>query len=304
MSIDIGPSGGPADVINFVQVRGWRQNFNTQNHRVRAGGNIDALAHVTAHAAPSSSMQTQDLLTAFTNIPPATGVCVAGPGGTTWRFTQREECAAWATGSNHLTVTSERGFITMDSLSVDDSSDEPAQLTLMHTALTNDDGDDPYVFTDSVDFSSAPAAAFTSLYYLGGVYHNSTLLEGLISVDINFGISVVAKRQNPGVFPKVAYINDRNPEIRLKFEKLNEVSGLAPHGSAVNTEFAVYFQRAVASDDRVAVGTASHLKLSFASGKIENENIGGDAANDADTSLLVRPTSALAINTGSTIPSS
>lgn len=297
------PTVAAGSDFDFAQLTGWRLNANTRKHRIRVGGNVTTLGNLVVGANPTVNLRTADLTTVLANVPLNTGVCIEN--GSTLRLMQHEDCDAWATGTSHLTVTSTHGMLFVESIDVDDSGDEPAQANVTHIGLSDPatDGALPYTVTDSVDFAAAPAAAFTSAYFLGGVYHNSTEIPGVVSVNINTGLQVSTKPVRPGPFPTLAYISDFNPEVSIRLEKVNEIAGFTSlFGHAVNTEFAIYLQKAVLSDDRVAKATAQHIKISFTAGTIDVADIGGDAASDADVNMMIKPVGAFTINTASAIP--
>ena len=151
------------------------------------------------------------------------------------------------------------------------------------------------------DTSGDPTVAFRSQFFLGPVYHNSVEIRGIQQTSVNFGLTVSAAPLSPGPFDNSSAITDRQPDDPVPHVQGKcQVSNLF-YGSITNN-LSFYFQRGAASADRVAKGTASHVKVTCTAAVVEVEEVGGDAPGDVDNQFTIRPIGPIAISIASAIP--
>lgn len=289
---------GPT-TLNLAQMNSFRCESGGQFSRVRVGGSVYTLANLLNQARPRATFQTADLATYFGAVSVTAGLKITSTA--TFRLGEREDCGIFMTSTEHVTVTATKGILWPLSLSAEQDSQNGAVLQSAFMPLY-DGTNDPWVVTDAVDFSGAPAAAFGSQFFLGPVYHNSSELAGVTRVSIDFGIDVRGITQTPGPYARAAAIYDVNPMLRFTTKKVDLAAAVDMFARAVTSSFAIYLQKGAASSDRVAAATTSHCKISCTAGTIETEDVDGSAGDDAVVNILVRPTSALAISVASAIP--
>lgn len=285
--------------MNLQQMHGIRVVSGTQLTRIRPGATVRTLASILARAKPTMPFSTRDLATFFTDVSPVTGL--AASGAVTMRLWEREEGGVFETGAENLTLTATGGILIPQSVTAErDSVDGATLQAVFHPKY---DGTNlPIVVTDAVDFDLAPAAAFTSQFYLGPVYHNSAEILGVMSATVEFGITIAGAPLTPGPYDKSLCIVDVEPVIRFTTHKADAAAAVSMFSRALSSSLAVYFQKGAASSDRVAAATEQHCKLSCTAGNIVTEEIGGEAGQDALVQFTVHPTSDLAVSVASAIP--
>jgi hypothetical protein len=217
------------------------------------------------------------------------------------RLWEREEVGIFMTGTENLTITCTGGILLPVSLTAERDSVDGANLqAIFHPKY---DGTNlPFVVTDAVDFTTAPAAAYTSQFYLGPVYHNAAEILGVLSATVEFGITVVGAPLTPGPYDKSLCIVDIEPMLKFTTHKCDAGAALNMFSRALTASVAFYFQKGAANSDRVAAVTTAHCKISCTAGDIVTEEIGGDAGQDALVQFTVHPTSDLAVSVASAIP--
>lgn len=286
--------------LNLPQLESCSPASNSRISAVRIAGAIDPQAHLLAGAKPMVQLGTRDLATFFGTVSPTLGLKCTG--AVTFRLYEREDCGAFLTGATHVTVTSTGGFLYPDAISADQESEEGALCRAMYVPLW-DGTNDPLIVTDAVDFSAAPTPTFTSRYFLGPVYSGGSEVKGVTNATANFGLTVAPSPQSPGPYDRKLAITSRNPTLTFDTLKADAAAGVDFFLRSVSGgSFAMYFQKGTDNGDRVAVGTASHVKVSCTAGGITTEEIGGSKGQDAILRTTVRPTGTISLSTASTIP--
>jgi len=290
---------GSAQSLHLQQLQNCRVVAGSQMTRVRPGGTVRQLAMLLARANPEVNFATRDLTTFFGAVSPTVGLPATG--NTTIRLMEREEGGAFVTSADNLTLTATGGLLIPMSLAAERDSTDGAVLQAKF--IPKYDGTNlPLAVADSVDFSAAPVAAFTSQFYLGPVYHNSAEILGVVSSSVEFGITVAAVPHSPGPYNKSVCVVDIAPRLVFSVTKVDAVAAVNMFSRALTSSVALYYQKGTASTDRVAAGTTSHCKVSCTAGAIETQEMGGEAGQDALLQITVHPTSDLAVSVASAIP--
>ena len=291
-------SGG---TLTLSQIQDFRASTGAQKSEVIPAGVIDRQAVIVANANPSASVGTRDLNTYFGTVSATLGLCLSG--NAVFQLQEREECAAFVTGSTHGNVTATGGVLKPDTISVDNDSVDGA--VLRSTFFPFWDGTNkPFVFNDAAALSGTPA--FNSQYYMGGVYSGGDALaneiDGVSSMTFDFGLNFVLVRASGAPYPTSAYISSRQPVFTFRTGKTDEGASVDMFGRAVSTAFAFYFRKGTNNGDRVPKSTAQHCKISCTAGDIETNEVGGTAGQDAELVTTVRPTGTITLSVASAMP--
>lgn len=292
-------TGAGSGTLDLTQMSGFSVVPNATHTGVRVGGSLDRLGQVMSKARPNVDLRTKDLATALAQITPTVGLLVEDTA--TFRLLERSEGGGFKTGTENVTITGHKGLIVPTELTVEQEADEGADLSLRYFPVA-EGATAPLTFADGVDLDASPAAAFTAMYFLGGVYQNGTEICGVQRASIDFGLDAKGIVKCVGAYPQGVLIQDRNPSIRIQMTKVDWLASKSLFIESVNTTFRVYFQKATTGTDRVAVATAGHVYVGCTAGSIEFPNVGGDAPDDATVELVVHPTGTLVVNTASAIP--
>lgn len=287
--------------LNLPQMEGFDARPNSTIKRVYAAGAVDPKAHLLAIADPSIPFRTRDLTTLFTTVSPLTGLTGTGAGAT-FRLQERDDGQSiFLGGATHETFTVAKSFLTIDSISAAQDDREGAVVECTCHALY--DGTNlPIVHNTAVDFTTAPAPAFTSEFFMGPVYHNAVQIPGILRHSVEFATTFTPFRTDGNVFPAKGVIVRRSPMFKITLQKMDEVAAISKFIRALAGTFAVYFWKAVDNGVRVAVGTGQHLKVSGAAGAWHDESLTATENEDGTVTLNVMPTGSLSYSIVSAIP--
>ena len=94
--------------------------------------------------------------------------------------------------------------------------------------------------------------------------------------------------------------------LKIRCLKPDNFDAFNASGTPVTTSFAFYFQKMDATnavgDGRVAVATATHIKISGTAGDFDVRDISVDGQDDAAVEVVLRPVGAVTTNLASAIP--
>lgn len=114
----------------------------------------------------------------------------------------------------------------------------------------------PYAIAVNQDLD---AQAFVAMYGMGPCYVNSTRIDSLVGVTINFGIELSEKQHFEGSpYPTKMFIEQINPSIEFMVEDFDQVATF----EAVNvTQLSAYIRKRTSGGTYVANNTAGHCKI-------------------------------------------
>lgn len=291
---------GAAQTLNFAQIQDFAVNPGGTIDEFYAPGSIDRKANILANATPQITFGTQDLATYFGAVSPIVGLALTGAG--TFRLQERSNLdGVFETGSTHETFTVTGGIIVPTRLTASQDDQTGAVLQSMLHVLY-DGTNVPVIHNTGVDFTAAPAPAFTSEFFLGPVYHNSVEIPGITQVSVDFGIQFVARRTSGQVWATLGAITRRQPTFTFTTLKADVTSAINIFNRALSGTLAIYLWKGADAGSRVAVATAQHCKISAATGQWNDESIQVTGHDDATVNIIVRPTGTIATAVNSAIP--
>lgn len=290
-------SGG---TLNLAQMQDFSVQTNGTRDRFYVPGAVDPKAHILAFADQQITFGTQDLATYFGTVSPTVGLALTGAG--TFRLQERSDLAGvFETGSTHETYTVTNGLIIPTRLSA--SQDDQTGAVLQSTLFPLYDGStNPVVHNTGVDFSGAPTPAFTSEFFLGPVYHNSSQIGGITQVSIDFGIQFAPRRVSGQVFATKGAITRRSPVFTFTTLKSDVDAAVNLFNRALTNSFAIYLQKGADAGSRISAATASNCKISCTAGVFSTDSIQVSSNDDATTNISVMPTGTIAVSVASAIP--
>jgi hypothetical protein len=286
--------------LNIAQIQDFQQSVNATKDRFYAPGSVDPKAHILANADPQITFGTQDLATYFAAVSPTVGLALSGAG--TFRLQERSDLSGvFESGTTHETFTVTGGIVIPARLtaSQDDQTGAAIQSTLfpLYNGSTN-----PIVHNTSVDFAAAPTPAFTSEFFMGPVYHNSSEIRGITQVSVDFGITFAPRRVSGQVFATKGAITRRSPVFTFTTLKSDVDAALDLFNRAITSSFAIYLWKGADAGSRVAVGSSVHCKISCTAGVFTSDSVQVSNLDDATTNITVMPTGTIAVSVASTIP--
>lgn len=283
--------------LAFRQLDRFNLAVNAQQASIIPGGALDVACTSMSNAAPMIEMTTRDLLTFFTAVSPS-GVLpfTSGVG----RAQKRDDGGAFLTDASHEVYNIAKGVIVPGSISASQDDQEGANLNFAAEILY--DGTNlPIVRATGQTFATAPTPACISRYYLGPAFIDTVQIPNIEQVSIEFGVNYQAKGFNGSPYPVEGSIISRTPTISLTSTAMAIDAAMSMFLRQLGGDFRCFFQRSLDGSDRVAAGTASHVKISATGGTWGTESISTQGNEDGTVTLRVTPNSALSVSVASII---
>jgi hypothetical protein len=207
------------------------------------------------------------------------------PGIVCW-FQKMAEGGTRASGSSHLKMTGAEGLLVPRSL----GAGQDSVAAIRYEAVLTFDGTlDPVVVAASQALSGTPSVG--ELFTVGPVNINGTALEGIQSIEVEFGIGLKVASGDGNVWPTYCAIMSRDPSIRIRTTDADAIATFGASGTAQGaTDSVVFFRKLAEGGRRVADGGGEHVSVSVAEGivTVENEEVSQDGIVSAD--IVITPT--------------
>lgn len=280
--------------LDLTQLESQGLNTVSSIRSVRPGGSLFNGAHILSTANPRFRFRTADIFTVFTAF---SGSCfLACSGGHTARWQKRLSAGAFATSTAHLTQTTPKGILHITGIDASIDSTEGAVMELEYIALSTD-GTNPITDTPSVNFASAPAPAFVSQYFLGGVWNGASQVTSLQRASFRPGLRWTTRRADNGVFPlySLTSLSAHDPMISLSFLDMGLPYAMGSQFlSIVGAAIKGYVQRGTtAANGRIAAATSGHAKISCTDASWGADDMSVQGEDDGMVNVSVFPTAAL-----------
>ena len=284
-------AGGTMDLTQLEQ-----QGLNTGSsiRTIRPGGALAPAAHILSYANPRFRFRTADIYTVLTAM--NGNFHLACSGGHVARWQKRLAGSTFATSTSHLTQTTAKGFLHVVSIDASIDATEGAVMELEYIPLSTD-GTSPITDAISQNFASAPAPAFVSQYFLGGVWNASSQVTSLQRASFRPGIQYGMRRADSGVFCQYncSSIVAFAPQISLNFLDVGLPYTMGSQFlSVVGAAIKGYLQRGTtAANGRIAAATSGHAKISCTDASWGADDMSVQGEDDGTVTVNVLPTAAL-----------
>ena len=287
---------------HLQQVDSWTIATAAQRATIIPGGLIDP-AHIgIASATPTVSITTRDLTGIFAIASISAGVSLSSAAAFYMQTRQNNGTFVVDTDTNHCNVSSAAGFYYPTSITASQDSPDGAVCEGTYVPLWNGTTD-PLVFNTGEISAALNLPAFSSRFFLGPVYHNDAQVAGVTSITVDPGIRYDARAFSGDPYPTVGSIMTREPKLTFTTVDMNAADALATlFGSAISTGLIFYLQKGVASGTRVAAATATHIKITAASGDWCMDDASIQQNDDGSVTFTAVPTTTLSLVMNSTIP--
>lgn len=118
----------------------------------------------------------------------------------------------------------------------------------------------------------------TSLVYtVGPVILDSTTLDGLQSVDVDFGIGLHVERGESEIYPSFVTVRSIRPKIRVKGVHIDQLAALTADGTSYAASLVrVFFRKRAPGSTFVLDGTAEHVKILCGLARVEWHSVDSD----------------------------
>lgn len=240
---------------------------NQQKAEIIPGGTVDRMHIAVGFAAPVFTLTTRDLLQAFTNLSPASGLRTTSA---IIYAQKRADAGTFVAGAFHRSYTCALVDIIPISISASQTDTDGAVLTCEVHVLF-DGTNEPVVLAQNVDLTAVTTPLFNSRYFMGEVWYGPSAgrvqLPNVERVEINFGLGYDKKGFNGSAYPTEGSVIRREPTISITTSAADAelVKNIFSRGCEDDggTGLRVYFQRGAGCDDRVPKATADHMRFTF-----------------------------------------
>lgn len=293
-------SSGPT-TTTFTQVRGIGVRPGSRRTELVPAGALERGAVISATRDPIVTIETGDLATVLGLVSPTTGLSCTG--GATFRYQKRSAQSTFASGSSHETLTSTVGYLYLDSLGASQDAADGAACSLMYVPLY-DGSTDPLVHNTSQSLS-AGTPAYVSQYYMGPIYANGSQVEGCVGWSVRNLLQFSTFRGDGDVYPRLGSIVSRTPQVSFTFRNVAGITSVIGglFNAAAPGTLAFYLAKgAPGATPRVSYASSAHVKLSMSAADWGADSIDVRESDDANITVTVYPTVAVAISAASAIP--
>ena len=306
MRYSLYPASFNGGALTISQIASVALRTGRSVHVVRPGGSLDPAANVLSTSRPVASLMTHDIDKVLSLVSLTAGYDCSS--ASQLNFQQRAVAGSFTAAASgaHVTQSIESGFLTIQEISANSESDEPAQCMLEFVCLSAD-GDNPSTDANDGAINSQPTPAYGNVFYHAPAYLGATQLTGLIGTRVRPGIVHQARIADGGAFPRRAAssIVSRQPVIELEFLNLSHIKAYITDIilASFSSTLAVYFQQGTeAPGGRVAAATGTHIMISAAAGSWGPDNSSVQDTGDATFTATIMPTGTLSMSRTSAIP--
>jgi len=273
------------DGTNIRQVTNssHRVNQTTRQATTSGGATVSQVSGITAEEVTTiSSADLAALIALNTNTFISAGLGVAS-GTVTVPYKERSQAAFFASGSNHNALSGSNCLIVPTSIEASQDEEQGASCTCDIHWISSD-GE-----TKAATLSTGQALAaqsFNAEFSLGIVDFNGTDVEGVQSVRVVPGITVVKSREKGQPYPVLVSIQEVAPMIEIVVDDFAEATPAG--GWTAMTAANVYFRKRDDSGLYVSDGTAEHIKITFAAGLKTVESMEASDNSNGTTTITLK----------------
>ena len=246
-------------------------------------------SHVTAgRIEPSISFATTGLTAALGKIT-TSGFPLVAADAATFFFQKRVKGGALAVGATHIEAIVTEGIVVPRTLSADQES-----AALSCDCIATYDGTNLPILVDAAH-AVALVPTIAEKFVAGPCNINNVQLEGIVSIEVDFGISLTIPAHDGHVYPRYAAIASIRPLIKIRTIDAVSLSTFGVAGTAQGaTASVVYFRACAQGGGRVANATAEHIKIANTASKgiISVESLSAEQDGDAVAEITITPASA------------
>lgn len=179
-----------------------------------------------------------------------------------------------ASGSTHWKLSFADGLVVPRTLDAP-SLDELAKISYEGFAISTDGTTHPVTVAGSAALLGTPSA--DEGFVPGYVDVNGTDINGVQSINIDFGIEVRVYRGDGEAYPTFVAIMTRKPVINFTTNDVTALTTIGAAGAAVSASDITVFLRKVSEGAvRVAAATTEHISFTVDEGRVEVGEISGN----------------------------
>ena len=200
-------------------------------------------------------------------------------------FQKLAEGSTRAAGASHLKMIINEGMLLPRTL----RASQGQVASLRYDALATYDGSNEPIAISTAAVSGTPGVS--ALWTLGPVVLNGTEVNGVVDLEVPFGIREIVEGADGEVWPRYSAIMERRPAITFTTPDANLFNTLTLTGAAQGaTDSLIYLRQMAEGSTRTAIDGGGHIKIAVDKGRIFVENITGSHGQRVGTRVRITPT--------------
>lgn len=252
----------------------------------RAGGSVDPNLIAEAVRESMVDLTALDLGAILTAVSGVNGLPVSSAAKI--QYQQRSDGGTFTGTGTHITLSTAKGFLWVESISAKQDDDQGAQIGLKFAPLVTG-SNPPLIVNASQNLTGTPGVA--ALYRLGPVTFETSVLGGIQSATCNFGMDYKPFRAGGQVGAGVGFIRARNPTFEFETTNVAILSQIGMGIIGITDGCSLGFQLI-----GTALTDAAHVLLTIATGSYEVTDAGVSGEGDAMAKVTVTATGTIAID--------
>lgn len=187
-----------------------------------------------------------------------------------------------ATGASHAKISIDQGMVVPRRITA--TREQPATYELEVIGVS-DDGTAPHSITAGAALTGSPTTneAFT----LGPCLINNTAVAGVQQIEIDFGIEVRVEYGDGGPFPRLVYIQARQPTITIRVLNAAAITGTSfINGQAIASATRVTLLKLTQNGLRAGAGD---VVVTANDGTVQVNTVGGDGTGPYLQEIVITP---------------
>jgi len=200
-------------------------------------------------------------------------------------FQKLAEGSTRAAGASHVKMIVNEGMLLPRTL----SATQGQSASLRYDVIATYDGSNEPIAVSTAAVSGTPGVS--ALWTLGPVVINGAEVNGVVDLQVDFGIQEIVEGADGEVWPRYAAIMSRRPSIIFTTPDVGLFGTLGLTGDAQGgTDSLVYLRQIAEGGTRTAIDGGGHVKISVDEGMIYTESINGSHGQRVGTRVRITPT--------------
>jgi hypothetical protein len=278
-------SSFPAKFDNLLirDVTDVRPSVNLQKIVAMAGGSVDPGLIAEVSREPAVDLSALDIGLILASVPIETGMVI----GTAAKiqYQARSDGGTLDSGSNHITLSTAKGFLHIDSMEARQDDQAGAKLAMKFWALVTG-SNAPLIVNISQALTSTPLVS--ALYKLGPVTFEGSILGGVQSVSVKTGMEYKPFRAGGQYAAGEGFVRKRAPTIEIETTNIAIVNSIGFGIIGITAGTTVGFAKM-----GVPLVTAAHVLCGLSAGSYEITDAGVSGEGDAMAKITITGAGAL-----------
>lgn len=256
-----------------------------------AGGSVDPGLIAEQYREPTVDLTALDLGTILAACSPVNGLAIGT--SSLIQYQLRSDGGTFDVYSNHVSLSTAKGFLHPDTISAKQDEDKGAQISLKYWPLCTSTNP-PLIVNISQALTSTPNIA--ALYRLGPVSFEGSVVGGVQSASVKCGIEYKPFRAGGQVGAFAGFIRKRAPTFEFETTNQRILSSIGFGITAISTGCTIGFQLI-----GTALASSAHVLFTASAGSYEVTDAGVSAEDDAMARVTVTLTGTLSVSTSSAL---